>query len=325
MYLKKILKFLILFFIIYQLTIILISIYTFMYKYFFASEVDFIERYGEDTWACITGCSSGQGKQFALKLAERKFNILLIGRKGIYDVENIIKQKYNVKTKCIVKDFCNSFKKNFFNDIKQFINSNNIAILINNVGHRTAWKPYHEMPEKLIKNTISVGTLVQARMIQLVIPKFLERSKTKKSAIINITAQCMHPNIGFGVSNEISVPFLSAYEATNAFGFYHSNSVYKEYKNKKYNKFLDYLTITPGAVVTENTKFLDNTLFNISGEQYVQNILKLLGNVQGIHNAHWGHYISTLFINFAPFLKDKILYQVGDNIAENIMKKKNIV
>ena len=181
------------------------------------------------------------------------------------------------------------------------------------------------MPENLIKNTISVGTLVQARMIQLVIPKFLERNKSKKSAIINITAQCMHPNIGFGVSNEISVPFLSAYEATNAFGFYHSNSVYKEYKHPKYNEFLDYLTITPGAVVTENTKFLDNTLFNISGEQYVENILKLLGNVQGIHNAHWGHSISTLFINFAPFLKDKILYQVGDNISENIMKKKNIL
>ena len=114
-------------------------------------EVDFTERYGKNTWACITGCSSGQGKQFALKLAERNFNILLIGRKGIYDVEKIIQNKYNVKTKCILKDFCKSFENNFFDDIKLFIQSNDVSILINNVGHRTAWKPYHKCLKILLK------------------------------------------------------------------------------------------------------------------------------------------------------------------------------
>ncbi len=321
MYIKNICKIILHIFIIYQITMIIISIFTFINKYFLVNEVNFKERYGQNTWACITGCSSGQGKQFALKLAERGMNILLIGRKGILTVEKEIKQKFNVETKCIIKDFCKSFKSNFFNDIKKFINSIDISILINNVGHRTAWKPYHKMPPQLIKNTISVGTLVQARMIQIVLPNFLKMSNTRKSAIINITAQCMHFNIGFGLSNEISVPFLSAYEATNAFGFYHSNSIFKEYNHKKYNKFLDFLTITPGAVVTENTQFLNSTLFNVTGEKYVDNILKLLGNVQGIHNAHWGHSISTLFINFAPFMKNKILYKVGDNISENIMKK----
>lgn len=322
MYAKKIFKCLVIIFIIYQIIMILKGIYTFSYKYFIAEEVNFIERYGDNTWACITGCSSGQGKQFALKLAERGLNIFLIGRKGIFDVEKEIKEKYKVNTKCIVKDFSQSFQNNFFNDIHSFLNKIDISILVNNVGHRTAWKPYHEMPEQLIKNTISVGTLVQARMIQLVLPHFLKHKSTRKSAIINITAQCMHLNIGFGTSNEISVPFLSAYEAANAFGFYHSNSVYKEYSHPSYNNFLDYLTITPGAVVTENTQFLNTTLFNVTGDKYVENILKLLGNVHGIHNAHWGHSISTLFINLAPFLKDKILYKVGDNISENIMKKK---
>ena len=44
----------------------------------------------------------------------------------------------------------------------------------------------------------------------------------------------MHPNFLFGIasSNEISVPYLSVYEAANAYGFYHGNSIYKEYKDE---------------------------------------------------------------------------------------------
>ena len=135
-----------------------------------------------------------------------------------------------------------------------------------------------------------------------------------------MTAQCMHMNIGAGVSNEISVPYMSVYEASNAFGFYHSNSIYHEYMDEKYDDFLDMLTITPGAVVTENTQFLKNTIFSIKADEYVENILKLLGNVQGIHNAHWGHSLSTLFINMVPFMKNRILKDVGKTIATNIMQ-----
>ena len=38
--------------------------------------------------------------------------------------------------------------------------------------------------------------------------------------------------LGLGLSNEICVPFLSVYEASNAYGFYHANSIFKEYKDK---------------------------------------------------------------------------------------------
>ena len=78
----------------------------------------------------------------------------------------------------------------------------------------------------------------------------------------------MHPNIGIGIglSNEISLPYLSVYEAANAFGFYHANSLYKEYKDK-----IDFLNITPGAVVTENTKYLEKTIFSIDSNKFVNN------------------------------------------------------
>ena len=81
-----------------------------------------------------------------------------------------------------------------------------------------------------------------------------------KSFIINITAQCIFPTFGLGqiMENNVTVPFLSVYEGANAFGFYQGNSIYKEY-----HYIFDILNITPGAVVTNNTECLNNTMFNV--------------------------------------------------------------
>ena len=173
------------------------------------------------------------------------------------------------------------------------------------------------MPSKYIRDVISTGTIVQSRLTQIIIPKFLKRKKyNKNSCLLNITAQCMHPNFMFLLSNnEISVPYLSIYEAANAFGFYQGNSIYKEYKDQ-----FDILNITPGAVITENTTCLLNTLFNIDSETFVKNIIKMLGNVNGYSCGYWGHAFTSYLINFAPFMKDKILENVGLTLANNFMK-----
>ena len=287
-------------------------------KYFFLKENNILKRYGKDTWVIITGGSSGQGKQFCLEFAKRGFNIFIIGSKRIINVEKEINMKYpHIKTKILIKNFSKAYEQNFFDSIKFELSkiSSRISILINNIGHRTGWKPYHHMPEDKINDTIICGTIVQARMIRIILPYMLSRKK--KSAIINITAQCMHPNIGIGngLSNEISIPYLSVYEASNAFGFYHANSLYKEYKDQ-----VDFLNITPGAVVTENTKYLQSTLFSIEANNFVQNIIKMLGNVNGTTCAYWGHAFTTILINFFPFIKEKILKRIGDTISIEYME-----
>ncbi len=307
-----------------QLLSILISLFKGIKKYFLTSELDLIKRYGSDTWVVITGASSGQGRDFALEFAKRGFNILMIGSKRTIDTENEIKEKYpTIQTKIILKDFRKAFEPDFFDDIQLSFNKigNKLGVLINNVGYRTAWKPYHEMPSHLINDTIAIGTIVQSRLTQMTIPFFIERTKLDnniKSSLVNITAQCLHPNFLFGItiSNEISVPYLSVYEAANAFGFYQGSSIYKEYKDK-----FDILNITPGAVITKNTQYLKNTLFSCDSNIFVKNIIRMMGNIQGNTCAHWGHAFSNFLINLAPFMKDKILKNVGDNIANNYMQE----
>jgi short-subunit dehydrogenase len=248
----------------------------------------------------------------------------MIGSKRTDETAKEINAKYsNIETKIIYKDFTKAFEPTFFDDISTTFNElgNKIGILVNNVGFRTAWEPYHEMPIELIKGSIATGTLVQARLTQLVIPFFLARKTPENgnlnSALINITAQCLHPNYLFGINstNEISVPYLSVYEAANAFGFYHGNSIYKEYKNQ-----FDILNITPGAVITKNTKYLNQTMFSVNSDVFVKQIIKMMGQVNGHTCAYWGHAFSNFLINLAPFMKDHILEKVGKTISNNFMK-----
>jgi short-subunit dehydrogenase len=316
---KNLFAYLIVLIAIYQLAIFTYYFFKAFYKHFLVQELDLSKRYGKGSYVIITGPSSGQGKHFAYEFAKRGFNLILIGSERTNIVSKDLQNKYkNIKIITIVKNFCDATERDFFDEIKEAINrvGGNISILVNNVGHRSAWNPYHEMPTDMITNTIIVGTVVQSQLTRICLPYFLKRKQ--KNCVMNITSQCIFPTFGFGeiLDNHITVPYLSVYEAANAFGFYQANSVWEEYK--KYDN-IEFLNIMPGAVVTENTKNLSNTIFNIEADKFVKNIMRLLGNFTGNSYAHWGHALSVPLVNLAPFIKNMILKDVGLNISNNYM------
>jgi len=134
----------------------------------------------------------------------------------------------------------------------------------------------------------------------------------------------MSPNVGFlpPNTNEISVPYMSAYEASNAFGYFHACSLIREYSSKKN---LDLLNITPGAVVTEATaEPLVNAPFSVNAEKFVGSVIKHLGgNVQsGSYYAYWGHEVSGLFAGILPQSKMKWTKEVGSAFATHYKQKR---
>ena len=319
-YIIKAIIILLIILIVFQFALLLVSFVNFIYKYFLMREKNLPKVYGENSYVVITGTSSGQGYYFAKEMAKRGFNLLLISSERSKSLVDELKKSYpKIKVILIIKDFRKAYEANFFDEIVDTIEKldGNISMLINNVAHRTAWIPYHTMPQQLINDTIIVGTIVQAQLCRICLPHFINRKH--RSAIVNITAQCTMRTFGFGeiLNNEISVPFLSAYESANAFGFYHGNSILKEYK--KYSNKIDLVNIMPGAVVTDNTGFLKNTIFNINAEDFVKNSIKMIGNVNGSTCAYWGHAISVLLINIFPFIKNPVLYNTGYKIAQDYM------
>lgn len=314
-----------------QIIILLYSGARFTNKHFMVAEVDFEQRYGAalkeptGSWVVVTAASSGQGKNFALEMAERGFNLILIGSER---TEQTIEELDQTKTQVIFikKDFRKAYEETFFDEVVEKIKEvdGNIAGLINNVGYRTGWNPYHETPVNDINDSIVVGTIVQAQLTRICIPYFLKR--TEKSFIINITAQCIFPTFGLGhfTENNISVPYLSVYEAANAFGFYHGNSIYKEYSMPKYNNKINILNVMPGAVLTENTSnYLKDTMFAVDSEIFVKNVVRQIGNYEGNVYGHWGHEFSIFLVNSFPFLKEKTLTKVGESISSDFMHKHN--
>jgi short-subunit dehydrogenase len=219
------------------------------------AERDLAKWYGRGSWVVITGASRGQGRQFALEFAGRGFNLILIGsaRTGVV-IKEINTLYPGVKIKFLEKDFSQSVSPDWWDDITPlFVGGGvyDISILINNVGQRSASKPSHVQKDMELCGSIITGTFPQVKLTNLALEHMTRRlvhNPNTHCAIVFNTAQCMHPVMGLAqyYSPEITVPYLSVYEATNAFGFYHANSIIAEYSGQPAYKNIDFLNITPG-------------------------------------------------------------------------------
>lgn len=282
----------------------------FLWKFYWIQELPLADRYGANTWVLITGASAGMGKQFAIEFAKRGFSLILAGYKQCIDVAEFCEETYMVETRVIVCDFIDAWKDDFFIPFEKVMKDVELSILINNVGHRVGWNPYREMPLHIIRNSIACGTMVQATLTRIALARFASRqNKAKKSAIINITAQCNYTGICLQDNTILSMPYISVYEGSNAFGLYQSASIAKEVGDE-----IDILTIMPGAVITENTPFLKDAPFAIDCKSFVHNCIGMLGHVKHPTCAYWGHHISSILLNFISI--DTVKY-IGKKIAEN--------
>ena len=90
---------------------ILIDIYAglkaYIYPLVFKSE-DFRTKFGE--WCLVTGCTQGIGREYALELAARGMDVVLLSRnkESLEEVQKDIETIHNVRTKVIVVDFADA-------------------------------------------------------------------------------------------------------------------------------------------------------------------------------------------------------------------------
>ena len=306
-------------------------------------ERDLAARYGPGSWCVITGASRGQGRVLATGLAKRGFNLILIGSSRTQQTASQIQQQYpSCQIRVVERDFSRALHDpEWWPEIEEIFRGGkyDISVLINNVGHRTASNPSYQQSDQDIRASLITGTYPQIRLTNLALEHMTRRQKMQalkpvgtpryRSCIIFNTAQCQHPLVGLSTylpSGEISVPYLSVYEATNAFGYYHANSIISELaglsqssNGHDFSQEIDLLNITPGAVITENTLYLKDTPFAVPVDVFCGGIFRLMGgNWHGATCAYWGHDLSAILIGIAPWFRAGILKTVGETICNEL-------
>jgi 17beta-estradiol 17-dehydrogenase / very-long-chain 3-oxoacyl-CoA reductase len=232
-----------------------------------------LRKVGE--WAVITGASDGMGKEYAMQLAAKGLNIVLIAR-NLDKTERVaqeIRSVYNVLAKVIIVDLA-QIKPDDVKNIQDQLRTLKIALLINNAGVYPAAERFLESPptdEKTIE-AITVNITALVLVTRAVLPLLLAQGK---GYILNMSS-------GLG---EKPAPGEALYSAGKTFVDYFSEALDYEYKSKG----VRIQCIMVGMV---STNMLDKSLHNnpltADTKDFVRGAISLIGFRQR-HHGHWRH------------------------------------
>ncbi|KAF4378722.1 hypothetical protein F8388_006173 [Cannabis sativa] len=180
-----------------------------------------LKSYG--SWAIITGATDGIGKAFAIQLAEKGLNLILVGRNSnkLQTVSNEIQlSSPGTKIKRVVFDFSGDISAGVAG-VEEAVKGLDVGILINNVGITyPAARYFHEVEESVWMNIVRVNLEGTTKVTRAVLKGMVDR---KRGAIVNI---------GSGAAIVVpSHPLYAIYAATKAYVDQLSRCLYVEYKH----------------------------------------------------------------------------------------------
>lgn len=250
---------------IYTVLKILTKVLYKIYKHFLRPSFDLSARYGRGSYALITGGSDGIGKAYAIELAKRGFNIILVARnKDKLDAaEGDIKKANRFATvKQVVADFANSNFEGFFDKLyDQVKEGTDISILVNNVGLDYP-EFFLETNEKKLADLITVNVLPEVFLTRKILPDMQKRDKRFRSLIINMAS----------ASGTFAQPYTAVYCATKAFNDFFSRALSLEF----YCSRVDILSVRPFYVGTAMNAYKQGS-DSITPNECVKGILSKVG------------------------------------------------
>ncbi|KAF7189327.1 Very-long-chain 3-oxoacyl-CoA reductase [Pseudocercospora fuligena] len=242
-----------------------------------------LSKFGKKgTWAAVTGASDGIGKEYALQLAAKGFNILLVSRtqSKLETLASEIQQKHKVQTKIYAMDFAANRDEDFAN-LKKLVSELDISILINNVGQSHSIPvPFNETPEKEMKDIITINCFGTLRVTQLVTPGMIQR---KRGLILTMAS--------FG--GIMPTPLLATYSGSKAFLQQWSTALSGELApyNIQVQLVQSYLVTSAMSKIKRSSALIPNP------KQFVRAALSRIGRsggAQGIaatSTPYWSHGI----------------------------------
>lgn len=184
--------------------------------------------------ALITGASSGMGRQMAIGLAKRGFNLVIVARRKqrLYELKKELMETYGVKVKVIAKDLSKAEECiALYNEVENA----NIDIVINNAGFGV-FGAFDETPLEDELKMINVNITAVHILTKLFLKKFKKRNS---GYILNVAS----------LAAFMAGPLFSSYYASKNYVLQLTKAIYEELRMEKSNVYIG--AFCPGPVRTE--------------------------------------------------------------------------
>ena len=182
---------------------------------------DLKDRYGEGSYALVTGATEGIGKSYARALAKRGLNIVLVGRnqEKLDCMKAEMECEYGVLVQTVKYDFLNSVDYTSLQQIDEETKDLDVSILVNNVGI-SAVQSFVDLEPKEINDLLVTNVFPVTFLSHAFERRFLKREG--KSAIINVGSE----------NGEVPFPYMQVYSGTKSYINHFTKSLQPENSGK---------------------------------------------------------------------------------------------
>ncbi|EPS96295.1 3-ketoacyl-CoA reductase [Fomitopsis schrenkii] len=277
---------------------------------------------GKGAWAVVTGASEGIGREFALQLARKGFNVVVSARNSaaldalVAEIESSSPQGKKVQAKAVVMDFSRLEDERGWNAFAAALEGIDIGVLVNNVGKsHTAPVYFAEAAEKEVEDILRINVNANVRVTKLILPRMVER---RRGLILN-----MGSFSGTGIPS----PMLATYAGTKAFLSAFTASLAEEVKDKG----IDVQCLNTYFVVSNMSKIRRANLTTPTPKNYVRSALNKVGLSCGalwtgrpyVTTPYWSHAVIDYAMNLIGWkmLFIRYTHSLHRSIRKRYLKK----
>ncbi|KAJ7152956.1 3-ketoacyl-CoA reductase [Mycena filopes] len=271
----------------------------------------------KDAWAVVTGASDGIGKEFALQLAGRGFNVLLVARTTslLNAVGEEISTKYpGLKTRVHTIDFAAADGR-AYEALTAELDALDIGVLVNNVGKSHAMPAYLvDTPLAEMEDIVKINVGATLRVTYAVLPGMIRRSR---GLILNIGS----------FAGAIPSPMLATYSGAKAFLATFTSALAEEVR--AHNIVVEH--VNTYFVVSKLSKIRRASALIPQPKAYVRAVLNKIGLAcgaayggrPGTSTPFWSHSLMEYVLNAVglPSLYIWYTHRLHKDIRRRALKK----
>ncbi|GJL62583.1 MAG: short-chain dehydrogenase [Nitrospirales bacterium] len=237
--------------------------------------------------AIVTGGSRGIGAEYAQRLADRGYPLLLVGRDKdqLHQVRERLIRDYHVEVIAECLDLSVAGASHQLFALAQQ-HKTHIDMLVNNAGFGM-YGAFTDMPMSRIREMLQLHINTVVESTRLFLPAMIER---RSGAIINVAS----------VAGFLPIPFMAEYAATKAFLISFSEALAEEVREAG----ITIQTCCPGSTDTNFHNTAGHRPANPLGSQTVQDVVQ--ASLTGLDKHHsritvgWQGWLSDRFSRFLP-------------------------